>query len=39
VVYRTEIADGMGAMYMVPEPQPGWSAVAVAGLPTMPFAP
>ena len=38
-VYRTAIADAMPAsMYMVPEPQPGWYAVAVAGAPPLPFA-
>lgn len=38
-VYRTDISDGMSSMYMVPEPQPGWYAVAVAGTPAMPFEP
>jgi hypothetical protein len=37
-VYRTDIADMPAAMYMVPEPQPGWYAVAVAGTPPLPFA-
>jgi hypothetical protein len=39
VVYRTEISEGFGNMYMVPEPQPGWYAVAVTGVPALPFAP
>jgi len=39
VVYRTEISEGFGAMYMVPEPQPGWYAVSVAGGPVLIFAP
>jgi hypothetical protein len=38
-VYRTAIADSPTSMYMVPEPQPGWYAVAVAGAPPLPFAP
>ena len=38
-VYRTEISEGFGNMYMVPEPQPGWHAVAVAGTSVMPFEP
>jgi hypothetical protein len=38
-VYRTDIADQPASMYMVPEPQPGWYAVAVAGAPPLPFAP
>ncbi len=37
-VYRTAIADVPGSMYMVPEPQPGWYAVAVADAPPLPFA-
>jgi len=37
-VYRTDIADQPASMYMVPEPQPGWYAVAVAGAPPLPFA-
>jgi hypothetical protein len=37
-VYRTEIADMPAAMYMVPEPQPGWYAVAVTGRAPLPFA-
>jgi hypothetical protein len=36
-VYRTAIGDIDGAMLMVPEPQPGWYAVAVAGAPPLPF--
>jgi len=39
VVYRTEMSDGFGNMFMVPEPQPGWYSVAVAGAPALPFAP
>ena len=35
-VYRTAISDG-GSMVMVPEPQSGWHAVAVAGAPSVPF--
>lgn len=31
-VYRTLISDGGGALYMVPEPQPGWHAVQVPGV-------
>jgi hypothetical protein len=38
-VYRTKIADIDGSMLMVPEPQPGWYAVAVAGAPPLPFGP
>jgi hypothetical protein len=37
-VYRTEIADHPASMVMVPEPQPGWYAVAVAGAAPLPFA-
>jgi hypothetical protein len=37
-VYRTDIADQPGSMYMVPEPQPGWYAVAITGAPPLPFA-
>ncbi|MBN2576741.1 MAG: hypothetical protein JXP73_19410 [Deltaproteobacteria bacterium] len=37
VVYRTEISDGFGSMLMVPEPQPGWHAVAVPGAPALAF--
>jgi len=37
-VYRTAIGDLAASMYMVPEPQPGWYAVAVAGAPPLPFA-
>jgi hypothetical protein len=37
-VYRTRIGDLEASMYMVPEPQPGWYAVAVAGAPPLPFA-
>ena len=36
-VYRTKIADIGGSMVMVPEPQPGWYAVAVAGAPAIAF--
>jgi len=36
--YRTDIADYPASMYMVPEPQPGWYAVAIAGAPPLPFA-
>jgi Peptidase M66 len=38
VVYRTLIADVDGSMTMIPEPQPGWYAVAVAGSAPIPFA-
>ncbi len=38
-VYRTRIADIDGSMLMVPEPQPGWYAVAVSGAPPLAFAP
>jgi hypothetical protein len=37
-VYRTAIADISASMLMVPEPQPGWYSVAVAGAPALPFA-
>ncbi len=37
-VYRTDIADVSASMYMVPEPQPSWYAVSVAGEPPLPFA-
>jgi hypothetical protein len=37
-VYRTDIADMPAAMYMVPEPQPGWYAVSVPGAAPLPFA-
>jgi hypothetical protein len=37
-VYQTAIGDLAASMYMVPEPQPGWYAVAVAGAPPLPFA-
>jgi hypothetical protein len=37
-VYRTDIADQPGRMYMIPEPQPGWYAVAVAGAAPLVFA-
>ena len=30
-VYRTAIGDLEASMYMVPEPQPSWYTVAVAG--------
>ncbi len=36
-VYRTNTSHG-GSMVMVPEPRPGWHAVAVAGAPSVPFA-
>lgn len=40
VVYRTAIADIDGSMVMIPEPQPSWYAVAVAGVAApVPFAP
>ncbi|HET7542729.1 MAG TPA: zinc-dependent metalloprotease family protein [Polyangiaceae bacterium] len=38
-VYRTEISDSGAASIMVPEPQPGWSAIDVAGSGALPFAP
>jgi len=37
--YRTEISDSGRASVMVPEPQPGWSAIDVAGSGLVPFAP
>jgi hypothetical protein len=37
-VYRTEIGDSSASMVMVPEPQPNWYAVAVAGAQPLPFA-
>jgi hypothetical protein len=37
-VYRTEIGDSSASMVMVPEPQPSWYAVAVAGTQPVPFA-
>ena len=37
-VYRTAIGDIAASMVMVPEPQPGWYAVSVAGSPPIPFA-
>jgi hypothetical protein len=37
-VYRTDIADVPSSMYMVPEPQPSWYAISVAGGPPLPFA-
>ena len=36
-VYRTAIGDIDASMLMVPEPQPGWYAIAVAGAPALPF--
>ena len=38
VVYRTEIGDADASMVWVPEPQPGWYAVAVTGASPHPFA-
>ena len=38
-VHRTEISHGYGNMFMVPEPKPGWHAVAVAGAAPLPFPP
>ncbi len=37
-VYRTEIGDVSAAMYMVPEPQHGWYAIAVDGAAPLAFA-
>jgi hypothetical protein len=37
-VYRTEISDISGAMYMVPEPKASWYAIAVDGAAPLPFA-
>ena len=36
-VYRTAIGDIAASMYMVPEPQSGWYAVAPTGVPPLPF--
>jgi hypothetical protein len=37
-VYRTQIGDISAAMYMVPEPQDNWYAIAVHGAAPLPFA-
>jgi hypothetical protein len=37
-VYRTEVSDIDAASVMVPEPQPGWYAIAVSGWQPHPFA-
>lgn len=37
-VYRTEISDSDAASIMVPEPQPGWGGIRVAGSGVVPFA-
>ncbi|HYQ00502.1 MAG TPA: hypothetical protein VER96_17615 [Polyangiaceae bacterium] len=37
--YRTEISDSGAASIMVPDPQPGWAAIDVAGSGVVPFAP
>lgn len=37
-VYRTEIGDTSASMVWVPEPQPEWYAVEVAGAAPLPFA-
>jgi hypothetical protein len=37
-VYRTEISDISGAMYMVPEPKENWYAISVGGAVPLPFA-
>jgi len=37
-VYRTEISDIGGAVYMVPEPKDSWYAIAVDGAVPLPFA-
>ncbi len=37
-VYRTAIGDVNASMYMVPEPQPGWYAIQVAGAAALPFS-
>lgn len=36
-VYRTEISDSGRASIMVPEPEPGWSSIDVAGSGAVPF--
>jgi hypothetical protein len=37
--YRTEISDSGASSIMLPEPQPGWVGVDVAGSGVVPFAP
>ncbi|HMA95346.1 MAG TPA: hypothetical protein VKP30_21805, partial [Polyangiaceae bacterium] len=31
-VYRTDIQDGSGAMYLVPEPEPNWAALSIGSM-------
>lgn len=37
-VYRQELSEGEGALYFVPQPEPGWHAVRVDGHALLPFA-
>jgi len=37
-VYRTEISDQGGAVYLVPEPKAGWNAVQIPGSSAIAFA-
>lgn len=37
-VYRTEVADGGGAMLLAPEPEAGWAALQIVGWPSLDFA-
>ena len=39
VVYRSPIPDVNGASLLVPEPQPVWHSLQVAGARALPFAP
>lgn len=39
VVYRSPIPDADGASLLVPEPQPGWHSLQIAGARALPFAP
>ncbi len=38
-VYRTEVSDQGGSVFLVPEPQAGWSAVQIPGLSAVRFGP
>jgi hypothetical protein len=37
--YRARMGELEGASLMVPEPEPGWHAIRIAGLPALAFEP
>ena len=38
MVYRTRISESDGASILVPEPEPGWNAIQVAGAAPLSFS-